>query len=142
VEVERRMVAPAGNPIRVLVVDDDDEVRTALVELLEFHGGFHIVGEAADGAPAPRLVAELQPDLVVIDLRMPIVGGIKAVQLIRDVDAGVKVVVLSAYDDPALVTDALAAGAFDYLVKGCPAGELFDALDRAWRSGRGSKDAR
>jgi two-component system, NarL family, response regulator YdfI len=120
--------------IRVLVVDDEDSVRAALVTLLELHGAFRVVAEATDGAFAPELVEKLEPDLVLIDLRMPIVGGIDAMQLIREVDADVPMVVLSAYSDRALVRDALAAGAFEYLIKGCPAEELFETLERARRS--------
>ena len=120
--------------IRVLVVDDEDSVRTAVVALLDEHGRFRVVAEASDGAFAPALVQELEPDVVLIDLRMPIIGGIDAVQLIRAVDPQVGVVVLSAYSDQALIRDALAAGAFAYLIKGCPAEELFETLERAWRN--------
>jgi len=120
--------------IRVLVVDDEDSVRAALVMLLEHHGAFTVVAEATDGAFAPELVRKLEPNLVLIDLRMPIVGGIDALQLIRAVDPGVPIVMLSAYSDQALIRDARAAGAFEYLIKGCPAEELFETLQRARRA--------
>jgi len=120
--------------IRVLVIDDEDSVRAAVVALLDQHGSFRVVAEASDGAFAPALVQKLSPDIVLIDLRMPIIGGIDAMQLIRVVDSRVGIVVLSAYNDPALISDALAAGAFAYVLKGCPAEELFETLERAWRN--------
>jgi NarL family two-component system response regulator YdfI len=119
--------------VRVLVVDDEDSVRAALILLLEHHGGFRVVAEASDGVFAPELVRTLEPDLVLIDVRMPIVGGIGSLQLIRKVDPRVPVVMLSAYSDQALISDALAAGAHAYLIKGCSAEELFETLERAWR---------
>jgi DNA-binding NarL/FixJ family response regulator len=120
--------------IRVVVVDDDDSVRAALVTLLDHHGAFHVVAQATDGAYAPSLVGTLRPDVVVIDVRMPIVGGIDALALIRQVDRDVRVVMLSAYGDDALVTDAIAAGASGYLVKGCSAEQLFTTLEQAHRT--------
>jgi DNA-binding NarL/FixJ family response regulator len=121
-------------PIRVVVVDDDDSVRAALITLLDHHGAFRVVAHATDGAYAPSLVAKLRPDVVVIDVRMPIVSGIDALALIRKVDRDVRVVMLSAYGDDALVTDAIAAGASGYLVKGCSAEQLFATLEQAHRT--------
>lgn len=125
-----------AGPIRVVVIDDDDSVRAALVTLLDHHGGFHVVAQARDGAYAPALVRKLRPDLVVMDLRMPLVGGVDALGMIRQVDRDVRIVMLSAYSDDALVADALAAGASDYLVKGCSAEELFSTLGQARAGGR------
>jgi len=131
--------ADEAAPISVIVVDDDDSVRAALVTLLDHHGGFRVVAEATDGAYAPELVGELRPELVLIDVRMPLVGGIDALELIRQVDLDVHIVMLSAYSDGALVADALAAGASDYLVKGCPAEQLFSTLAQARGGGRPSR---
>jgi DNA-binding NarL/FixJ family response regulator len=149
-DVEPRLASlsePRAEPLdlraRILVVDDEDEVRRALVVLLEHHGRFDVIGEAPDGQDVPALVAELRPDIVVMDLRMPIVGGIEALHLVRALDPGVRVVMLSAYNDPTLIADAIEAGAFGYLVKGCPAAKLFETLERASVSGstwRDSKD--
>ena len=122
--------------MRVVVVDDDDSVRAALVMLLDHHENFHVVAQASDGAYAPTLVEKTRPDLVLIDVRMPVIGGIDALDLIRRVDRDVRVVMLSAYSDEALVADALEAGAAGYLVKGCSAEQLFTTLEQAWRSGR------
>jgi YesN/AraC family two-component response regulator len=98
-----------------------------------------LCAEATDGAYAPELVGELRPELVLIDVRMPLVGGIDALELIRQVDLDVHIVMLSAYSDGALVADALAAGASDYLVKGCPAEQLFSTLAQARGGGRPSR---
>ena len=134
--------SPEDRPIRVLVVDDEDSVRAALIALLDHHGSFRVVAEASDGAFAPALVRKLEPDVVLIDLRMPIVGGIDALQLIRAVDPRVEIVMLSAYSDQALISDALAAGVFAYVIKGCPAEELFETLERAWRNDAASRSDR
>jgi DNA-binding NarL/FixJ family response regulator len=134
--------SPEDRRIRVLVVDDEDSVRAAVIALLDHHGSFRVVAEASDGAFAPALVRKLEPDVVLIDLRMPIVGGIDALQLIRAVDPRVEIVMLSAYSDQALISDALAAGAFAYVIKGSPAEELFETLERAWRNDADSRSER
>ena len=112
---------------RVLVVDDDETIRAVFSAVLE-DSGFDVVGVAADGAEAVSLVRALQPDTVVLDLRMPGVGGIEAARRIRPIDAGVRVVVVSAYDDATLQRAAAAAGVSRFLVKGCPLDDLTDAV--------------
>ncbi len=106
--------------VRVLVADDDQCLREELVSMLS-EEGFHVVGEVADGREAVDLAAALQPDVVLIDLRMPTINGIEATRLIRAQRSSPSVVVLSAYDDATLKESAAEAGAFDYLVKGCRA---------------------
>jgi len=139
---DRAVSSAGGAPIRVVVVDDDPSVRAALIMLLDHHEDFRVVAQAADGAYAPSLVGKVHPDLVLIDVRMPLVGGIDALELIRQVDRDVRIVMLSAYSDDALVADALAAGATGYLVKGCSAEELFSTLHRASRPERQSRTDR
>ena len=122
------------SPPRVLVVDDHAMLREALVDLL-VHAGFEVAGEAADGADAVALAKQLEPDVVLMDLRMPVLGGLDATRLIRDACPATQVVLLTAFESPALQQQAEEAGCFAYLVKGCPPGDLRLALHEAmaWR---------
>ena len=119
---------------RLLVVDDHPMLRAALVDLL-VQAGFEVAGEAADGADAVALAKELAPDVVLMDLRMPVLGGLDATRLIKDARPDIQVVLLTAFESPALQQQAEEAGCFSYLVKGCPPGDLRLALHEAmaWR---------
>lgn len=113
--------------IRVLVVDDDSAVRTVLSELLR-EEGFDVVGRASDGIEGVSLALSLSPDVVLLDVRMPRMGGIEAAREILSHLPNVHIVMLSAYDDGSLKTEAQAAGASTFLVKGCPLAELVAAV--------------
>jgi DNA-binding NarL/FixJ family response regulator len=115
---------------RLLVVDDHDMLREALVELLR-QAGFEIVGEAADGVDAVALAKQLEPDVVLMDLRMPVLGGLDASRLIKDAHPDIQVVLLTAFESPALQQQAEEAGCFAYLVKGGPPGTLRLVLHQA-----------
>jgi DNA-binding NarL/FixJ family response regulator len=115
---------------RLLVVDDHDMLREALVELLR-QAGFEVVGEAADGADAVALAKELEPEVVLMDLRMPVLGGLDATRLIKHATPATQVVLLTAFDSPALQQQAEEAGCFAYLVKGSPPGTLRLVLHQA-----------
>jgi DNA-binding NarL/FixJ family response regulator len=115
---------------RVLVVDDHAMLREALVELL-VQAGFDVAGEAADGADAVALAKQLEPDVVLMDLRMPVLGGLDATRLIRDACPATQVVLLTAFESPALQQPAEEAGCFAFLVKGVPPGTIRLALDQA-----------
>jgi DNA-binding NarL/FixJ family response regulator len=119
---------------RLLVADDHPMLRAALVDLL-VQAGFEVAGEAADGADAVALAKELEPDVVLMDLRMPVLGGLDATRLIKDARPDIQVVLLTAFESPALQQQAEEAGCFAYLVKGCPPGDLRLALHEAmaWR---------
>ena len=113
--------------LRVLVVDDDEAVRTVLSHVLGDEG-FDVVGVAADGLEAVTLARALRPDTILLDVRMPGVGGIEAARRIRPIDPHVRLVMLSAYDDPTLQREAADAGASRFLIKGCALSELVDAI--------------
>jgi DNA-binding NarL/FixJ family response regulator len=115
---------------RLLVVDDHDMLREALVELL-VQAGFEVVGEAADGADAVALARQLEPEVVLMDLRMPVLGGLDATRLIKDAHPATQVVLLTAFESPALQQQAEEAGCFAYLVKGGPPGTLRLVLHQA-----------
>jgi DNA-binding NarL/FixJ family response regulator len=115
---------------RLLVVDDHHLLREALVELL-VQAGFDVVGEAADGADAVALAKQLDPDVVLMDLRMPVLSGLDAAPLIREACPATQVVLLSAFESPALERQAREAGCFAYLVKGGTPGNLRQVLHQA-----------
>jgi len=117
-------------PIRVVLADDQRVVREGLGTLLGLIGGIEVVGTAADGHEALALALKLRPDVVLMDLRMPRCDGIEATRLLREHDAGIKVLVLTTYADDRSVIDALRAGARGYLTKDAGAAEIRAALER------------
>lgn len=104
-------------PVRVLVVDDQTLFREALTTLLEVHEEVEVVSAAADGAEALELVARLRPDVVLMDLRMPVLDGVATTQRLRVEHPDVRVLVLTTFDGDDEVFPALRAGAVGYLLK-------------------------
>jgi len=121
---------------RVLVADDDMGIRAALSDLLT-EEGMEVVGAATDGARAVEMTATLAPDVVLMDLRMPGIDGIEATRSICGTGGTTQVIIMSAFDDPALIKGADQAGAYAYLVKGCPAALVRDVVMRAYNLRRG-----
>jgi len=121
-------------PTRVLVADDNPSFREGLSALLLSAPDLEVVGEAADGEEAISRAAELQPDVVLMDLDMPEVGGIEATRRILNTSPHISVLVVSMYEDDDLVFAALQAGARGYLLKGAPKAEILRAI-RALVSG-------
>ena len=116
--------------VRILVVDDHQMLREALVGMLEA-SGFEVVGAVADGADATSLAAQAAPDLVLMDLSMPVMNGLDATRLLREVAPDTAIVVFSAFDSPELKRRAFAAGAVAYLPKGCSTERLRATLEAA-----------
>jgi DNA-binding NarL/FixJ family response regulator len=117
--------------IRVLLADDHRMVRAGLRALLASAADVEVVAEAADGAQAVQAVRDSAPDLVLMDLSMPVLDGIAATRTIRTDHPGVRVVVLSSFDDQDRVRQALAAGATGYVLKDCTPEELLAAIRSA-----------
>lgn len=119
--------------IRVLIADDQALFREALATLLEVQPGIEVVGEAGDGEEAVRLGAELRPDVVLMDLRMPRLDGIAATARLREEQPGVRVLALTTFDDDEDVFAAIRAGAVGYLLKDVSGARLVEALVAAER---------
>jgi DNA-binding NarL/FixJ family response regulator len=121
------VAAAGGALVRVLVVDDQELIRTGLRGLLRERFGFRIVGELASGAGIVEAVQALEPDVVVMDVRMPEVDGITATRALQAAD-GPPVLVLTTFEDEAILAGALRAGAAGFLLKGVPAEDLQRAV--------------
>ncbi|WP_242888487.1 response regulator [Actinomadura litoris] len=115
-------------PIRVLLVDDQPMIRTGFRLILETEPDIEVVGESADGMAAVRDTAELRPDIVLMDIRMPRLDGVEATRLIARSGPESKVIILTTFDLDAHVLDALRAGASGFLVKDGPADSLVAAI--------------
>jgi len=113
--------------IRLLLADDHTMVRQSVRRSMESEG-FQIVGEAADGEEAVRLALEVGPDVVLMDVSMPVLDGIEATRQVRRQVPGAQVVVLTMHSDPDLVRRALQAGAVGYLTKDCRIEEVAEAV--------------
>jgi DNA-binding NarL/FixJ family response regulator len=123
----------ATMPVRVLIVDDQALFREALATLLEVRPEIRVVGEAANGAEALDRVAALRPDVVLMDLHMPVLDGIGATRRVRVEHPDVQVLALTTFDDDEDVFAALRAGAVGYLLKDVSSDRLVEALLAARR---------
>lgn len=121
--------------MRILLADDHAIVRRGLRSLLESEPGLVVVGEAADGLEAVRLATELHPDLVVLDIAMPLLNGIDVAARLKHLDQPPKVVVLSMHTDESYILRALASGAQAYLLKDATDEDLLPAV-RTLASGK------
>ena len=120
-------------PIRILVADDHLIIRQGLRLILETQEGFEMVGEAADGAEAIRLCADLKPDVVLMDLRMPGMDGLTAIERLRVEQPGIAVVILTTFNEDDLMMRGLRAGARGYLLKDTDRETLFNTIRAARR---------
>jgi DNA-binding NarL/FixJ family response regulator len=114
--------------IRVLVVDDHPVVRHGLLAMLRYAPDMEVVGDAADGATALRQISEAQPDVVLLDLRMPGLSGVEVMQQARALGLAARFLVLTTYDTEEYLGPALAAGAQGYLLKDAPPEEVLRAI--------------
>jgi DNA-binding NarL/FixJ family response regulator len=114
--------------IRVLLADDHDIVRQGLKSVLRAHPEFNVVAEARDGEEAVREARKAQPDLVVMDVRMPKLGGIEACREIRSAVPGANVLMLTSYTDEAAVMSAIVAGASGFMLKEVHTADLIEAM--------------
>lgn len=113
-----------GSSRRVLIVDDSDELRLLLRIRMERTDNLEVVGEAGDGLEGVEQARALQPDVVVLDVAMPRMDGLEALPLIREAAPGVRVIVLSGFNESTMAENARRAGADHYVVKGGALDEL------------------
>jgi NarL family two-component system response regulator YdfI len=122
-----------SNSIRVLIADDHLIIREGLRLILETADGIELVGEATDGVEAVRLAKELQPDVILMDLRMPNMDGLTAIERLRFEQPQVAVVILTTYNEDDLMLRGLRAGARGYLLKDTDRETLFNTIRAAAR---------
>ncbi len=122
--------------IRVVAVDDDDIVRSTMEVFLGAFDDLQMVGQAANGEEAVKLCAETQPDVVLMDVKMPVMDGIAATRLIRQQFPQIQVVALSAYADREQVAQVMSAGAFIFMSKNVSTDQLADSIRAASKAQR------
>jgi DNA-binding NarL/FixJ family response regulator len=117
-----------GQLIRVLLVDDQELVRTGLRGILREPFGFQVVGECGDGGEVPDAVAATQPDVIVMDVRMPLVDGVQATRQLRRREDSPPILALTTFDEDDVLAGMLRAGAAGFVLKGVPAEDLQRAV--------------
>ena len=125
----------AKGKIRVLIADDHAILRSGLKLLVDSQADMEVVAEAADGKQAIDKVRETLPEVALIDLSMPRLGGMEAIQKITELSAATRIVVLTMYDDAAYLRSALAAGVSGYVLKRSVDGDLLSAIRAVHRGG-------
>jgi DNA-binding NarL/FixJ family response regulator len=119
------------NKIKVLIADDHLVVREGLIVMLQSTGECEVIGQASNGEEAVLLAHKLQPDVAIVDLQMPGMGGIEAIQRITQQTPKVKVIVLSTFDQDEYIYQSVQAGAKGYVLKGSGLDELLDVVRSA-----------
>ncbi|MGO1938983.1 MAG: response regulator [Agrococcus casei] len=127
---ERSDAAGEAQPIRLVLADDQAMIRGALGALLDLEDDLQVVGEAADGAAAIDTVAELRPDVCLVDIQMPGIDGIEATEQIIAASPQTRVLIVTTFARPGYLKAALAAGASGFVVKDAPPAQLADAVRR------------
>jgi DNA-binding NarL/FixJ family response regulator len=126
-----RASASRGAPARVLLADDHDMIRRGLRRVLGTQPDMEVVGEAADGREALERARRLRPDVVLMDIRMPVMDGLEATRRLKAEMPGVCVLVVTAHEEPGYLLEAIQAGAAGYVPKNEPASRLVGAIRRA-----------
>jgi DNA-binding NarL/FixJ family response regulator len=121
--------------IRLLLVDDQRLMRDGLRTLLELESDFEVVGEAKNGAEALEAYRQHSPDVILMDIRMPVMDGVEATRRLREADPASKVIILTTFDDNEYVFEGLRAGALGYLLKDVSGDELADAIRKVAAGG-------
>ena len=121
--------------IHILIADDHPVVRDGLRAMLSTQPDFEVVGEAVNGAEALQLAERLQPDVILLDLEMPDLDGVKVLTQLRAIELQARVIIVTAYDTDERIVQAVVAGAQGYLLKGAPREEIFRAIRVVYEGG-------
>ena len=121
--------------IRILLADDHPIVREGLRAVLETQADFEVIAECASGDEALHLTATLQPDMLLLDIEMPIMDGVEATRRLRQQQRTSRIIVFTAFDNDERIIHALQAGADGYLLKGAPRDEIFNAIRITMKGG-------
>jgi DNA-binding NarL/FixJ family response regulator len=121
--------------IQLLLVDDQRLMRDGLRILLELEADFEVVGEVENGVQALEAYQKLSPDVILMDIRMPVMDGVEATRRLREIDPNSKVIILTTFDDNEYVFEGLRAGALGYLLKDVSGDELADAIRKVAAGG-------
>ena len=122
-----------SEPIRVLIVDDQQLVRDGIKALLEIKDDFSIIGTAANGQEAIDILKNTPADIILMDIRMPGMGGIEATREIRKKDTGIRIIMLTTFNNDDYIVKAIQAGANGYLLKDIPKDDLAEAIRLSYR---------
>jgi DNA-binding NarL/FixJ family response regulator len=114
--------------IKVIIADDHKIMRDGLTRLLDDNPGIQVVAEAGDGRETVKLAGTMDPDIVVMDVAMPLLNGVEATRQIKEANPDIKIIALSMYSDKQFVTGMFSAGASGYLLKDCAGEELIEAI--------------
>ncbi|SDX92351.1 response regulator transcription factor [Pseudomonas sp. NFACC08-1] len=117
-------------PLRLLLADDHEVTRTGFISMLAGNPGFEVVGQARDGQEALDLCERLQPDIAILDIRMPVLNGLGAARILQQRQPRIKVVIFTMDDSPDHLEAAIGAGAVGYLLKDASRDEVLEALKR------------
>lgn len=118
--------------IRILIADDQALIRDGMKTVLDLEEDIEVVGTAGNGVEAYEAVKRLKPDILLLDIRMPVMGGVECVQEIKRIGASTKIIMLTTFNDDEYIMSAIAAGACGYLLKDIEIPELIEAIHDAY----------
>lgn len=121
--------------IKILIADDQKLIREGLKVLLEMEEDFEVIGEAANGKEAVDLYIKLRPDVVLMDIQMPVMNGVEAIKKIKEIDEFSKIIILTTFDDDQYVFDGLKSGALGYILKDISIEKLSETIKTIYKGG-------
>lgn len=121
--------------IKLLIVDDQKLIREGLEAILMMEEDFRVVGEASNGEEAVDLYIKLRPDVVLMDIQMPVMNGVEAIKKIKEIDKSAKIIILTTFDDDEYVFDGLKSGALGYILKDASSEQLSNTIRTIFKGG-------
>lgn len=121
--------------IKILIADDQKLIREGLKVLLEMEESFMVIGEASNGQQAVDLYIKLRPDIVLMDIQMPVINGVEAIKKILELDKEAKIIILTTFDDDEYVYEGLKSGALGYILKDSSIEKLSESIKVIYQGG-------